>query len=80
MGDPANQILENLKQMNARMDSVKRKMEFESKLSKPTTNFESRLSVPPNAHPKNHASDSTAIMTAKSLETPGEHGFTAKNV
>jgi hypothetical protein len=74
MGDPANQILENLKQMNARMDSVKRKMEFESKLSKPTTNFESRLSVPPNAHPKNHASDSTAIMTAKSLETPGEHG------
>ena len=62
------------------MESVKRKMEIETKLSKPTTNFESRLSVPPNAHPKNHTSDSTAIMTAKSQETPGELGFTGKNV
>lgn len=30
LADPANQIFENLKLMNARMDSVKRKMELEN--------------------------------------------------
>jgi|LauGreDrversion4_2_1035121.scaffolds.fasta_scaffold333880_3 hypothetical protein len=61
------------------MDSVKRKMELESKISKQPTNFENRLSVNPTAVPMNHASDSTAIMTAKSLDTPSGQGLKSKN-
>lgn len=57
--------------MNDKIESAKRKMDNEvRKFNKEATNFESRMSVAPTAVPSNHATDSTALMTIKSDDTP----------
>lgn len=68
--------MSTLNQMDDRIASAKRKMDLHTKIGRReggTSTFDeatSRQSVAPTAVPMNHASDSTALMTEKSIVTP----------
>jgi len=75
--------MSTLSQMDEKLASAKRKIDMHCKIGRreegggvggcQTSTFDeaiSRQSVAPTAVPMNHASDSTAIMTEKSIVTP----------